>query len=397
MSPKNDPTPPREWLRHLSEAGQWSRLIEIASQALASNPHDAEAHQHIAWAYARTEQSSQMKPHIEFLLARDPNSPVAHHLAAVYHLGCKRPRAAKPHVEVMLREDPTNATYHYVACITALRLGRAKDARAHIAQARQFSPDWAAAAHLEIQMDGARQRAARQAWERIRRLEDALALDPLDPDIHASIGDIYLQELENPREAERCFQQALIIDPTKKANQTRLFDAVRARSLLYRTLSLPARALRSFSASLKSNGLRVLLVLVLIKVIVAFLLWAFAVGAFFWPAATIYEAFILTEVARARGLPFLLRPLRPLMRWPLWARLIVICSLILAGWTALVAWIFHISALRAFAIMIGLFVIHFGLVCVAVGWGKLRSRWGRWSDARRQLRAMRRAGLSGAC
>src|SRR5205085_6886626 len=136
----------------------------------------------------------RMEPHVEFLLRRDPNSPIAHHLAAVYHLECKRPRAAKPHVEVMLREAPSNATYHYVACLMALRLGQSKEARAHIAQARQFSPDWAAAAHLEIQMDGARQRAARQAWERIRRLQGALALDPLDAGIHATIGNIYLQE-----------------------------------------------------------------------------------------------------------------------------------------------------------------------------------------------------------
>src|SRR4030095_3616845 len=206
MPEDNPAKPPAEWLEHLHDAGHWRRLIEMASRSLSVDPNDADTHRHLSWAYAKTDQTAKMKPHVEFLLHAEPNEERNHHLAAVYHLNSKRHKSAKPHIDFLLQHHPNGPTYHYLACIYALRCNKIREARSHISQARALAPEWPAAAHLEIAIDGTTQRAASDAWERIRRLKEALALDPLNAGMLTSIGTILLAELEQPREAEGFFR-----------------------------------------------------------------------------------------------------------------------------------------------------------------------------------------------
>jgi len=371
-----EPKPPKEWLEHLSNASQWERLIEIGRKCLAADPHDRDAHRHVAWAYAKTKRPKEMQPHVEFLLGLDANDPVHHHLAAVYRLGCKQPKRAREHVDSALRDDPQNPTYHYVACVAALRLKDVKTADRHIHEARSLAPNWAAAAHLEIRIDGSRQTRAREAWERIRRLEETLGLDPSNAPVYETIGDIYLRELEDPRKAESFYRQALALDPTDKGIQAKLFKSIGSRSLLYRTLSTP------WHYSL-------LLVIIFIKAFGIFLGWMLLVRVFFAPAAKIYEWFVLTDVPRQPNR--LLAPLARIRRFPLWIRMTITACLIMGLWIAIVSWAFKTPPFTTLQIMTAIFVIHLIPICIAVGFRKLRVRWGRWQDTLRQRRALRKA------
>jgi tetratricopeptide (TPR) repeat protein len=378
--------PPSEWLNHLHEAGQWSRLVEIALRSLAVDPNDTDTHRHLGWAYAKMGRLADMKPHIDFLLTAEPDEPRNHHLAAIYHLDSKRHGPAKTHIDALLFKDPQNPNYHYLACIHALRANNVQGARGHIHKARALAPEWPAAAHLEIEIDGIGQQKASAAWHRIRRLKEALALDPRNAAMLTSIGVILLTELEQPREAEAFLRDALVVQPTDKALQRTLFDAIRARSLFYRTLSLPLTAARSLRAQLRAAGLRVVLWIIAFKVVLAFLAWLLVAALFFGPAAKVYEWFVLAEVTRARGLPRILRPLGTILGWPLSLRLALSLSIIVGGWVLLFRLAFQTSPAVTLEVMGCAFAFHFLLVSSLVGVRKLRARLGRQEDAHHQKR-----------
>lgn len=190
--------PPAEWLRHLHEVGQWERLIELGKQSLGVDPLEASVHRHLAWAYGKTGRFAQMRPHVEFLLGSDPGEPANGHVAAIYCLEIRQLDQARRHIDDLLKHDPENANYHYLACIHSLRRHDIPAAERSIRQARALAPHWAAAAHLEVKISAIHHTKARQAWQRIRQLEEALALDPEDDAILASIGDVHLHELEQP-------------------------------------------------------------------------------------------------------------------------------------------------------------------------------------------------------
>jgi tetratricopeptide (TPR) repeat protein len=384
MSEEHPTKPPAAWLDHLHQAGHWPRLIEVASQSLQYDPNDSDVHRHLAWAYARTDAPARMKQHVDFLLRAEPDEIRNHHLAAVYYLDNAQHKRAKPHVDFLLLRDPRSPTNHYLACIHALRCGKMREARRHIGEARSLAPNWPEALRLEIEIDGASQQRASEAWTRIRRLEEGLALDPRNADMIASIGSILLHELEQPREAETHFREALAIDPTDKEFQRKLLDALRARSILYRTLSLPITAVRKIRGW-SPNALRLVFLLIAFKAVLAFCAWLIVTGFLFAPAAKVYEWFVLAEITHIRGFPRLLTPLRRTLRWPLWLRLALALSIIVGGWVLLFSKVFAVPPATSLQIMGVLFGLHFAIVALLIGLRKLRARFGLWRN-RRSLR-----------
>jgi Tfp pilus assembly protein PilF len=390
---KDSPKPPAEWLQHLHEAGQWERLMEMAKKSLAADPRDEAAHRHLAWAYAKTGQSRLMAPHVEFLLGEDADHPDYHHLAAIHHLGVRQPKQAKTHIDHMLQGCPYHPNYHYVACIHALRCNDPESARHHIQQARRLAPEWAAAAHLEIGIASIHETKAHQSWDRIRRLEETLALDPEDEDVMASMGDIYLLELERPRDAERLYRSALAIDPMDEELRRKLLNAVRARSLLYRTLSMPVSALGLFRIWWHKRAFGCVFLVLAFKGFMAFMLWLIVMGAMFTPAAKVYEWLVLSSVVRPRWQAHLWRPLAWLFQAPLWLRLMIALGIIFGVWLAVVSRWLRTSLWESAEIIAWIFGLHFGGLVLWIGFRKLRSALGKWWNARGQKRDLMKSAL----
>jgi tetratricopeptide (TPR) repeat protein len=372
------PKPPVAWLQHLYDAGHWDRLIEMAGKSLAAEPDDAQVHRFLAWAYAKLDRYQEMRPHVEFVLRDDAEEPRNHHVAAIYYLEIKQHQRAKQHIDFLLHNDSQNATYHYLACIYYLRCNNSYIARNHITEARVLSPEWAAAAHLEINMDGIHQKKAREAWNRIRRLEQTLALEPENASVMKSIGDIYLYELEQPCDAERMYRQALAIDPTDRELQQRLLKTLRTRSLIYRTLSLPSSAwlaiIRNFGTKFPAS--------------IVHMAWVLLVGAFFFPASKVFEWLVLAEVAHARPVSRWSSWFGKVLAWPLWLRLCSAMAIILGAWL-LVLWAIGVAPRDALEVIAWIFGIHFGLVVLFVGLRRLRARFGRWREMKRHLQSQR--------
>jgi len=366
MNNRGEPKPPAAWLDALHSSEQWERLIDIARRSLAVDPNDAGTHRHLAWAYAKTERFTEMAPHVEFLLRADPESVPNQHVAAVYTLEVGAFTPARTHVNFLLARSPRTATFHYLASILALRTDNLPQARKSIREARQLAPQWAAAALLEVRMDGIGPQQAWEGWKRARRLEEILALEPRNARVLANLGVIYLNELEQPRKAETFFRQSLSIDPSDQETQKNLLTTFRARSLIYRTLSLPTRMVRYFwKRPVPMNGAGFLLLLV----------WAIWVGIYFAPAAWIYERMVLTDYLPVRWR--VLAPLARMLRWPSWVRLLFSLTLI-SGliWLALWKWV-GLKPWSAVAIMAEVFGFHFAFVCWAVGMRKMRVWRGR--------------------
>lgn len=381
--------PPLAWLNRLHDAGHWDRLIEMATRSLATDPNDADTHRHIAWAYAKTGRTAQMQKHVDFLLKAEPMDSRNHHLAAVYQIDSNQHRRAKPHIDLLLSESPNSANYHYLACIHALRCRQLNTARTHIAAARKLAPEWVAAAHLEIRMDGLHRKRAADAWNRIHRLKETLAIDPENASVLTTIGDILFADLERPREAEEFYRDALRIDPTDKDRQRKLLDSIRARSLLYRTLSLPTFAARRSYLAMKEGRVRWLFVILMIKGVFLYLAWLIVVGFFFAPAAMIYEWLVLAEVTHIKTPMRMLAPLRKALRWPLWVRMSIAASAIVGVWLLVLGKVFGAPPGLALRIMAWTFAFHFAVVSLGVGVRKLRARFGQWQEARRLRRESR--------
>jgi tetratricopeptide (TPR) repeat protein len=350
------------------------------------DPNDEPTHRHIAWAYAKLGKPKAMAPHVEYLLRVDADEPAHHHLAAIYHLDIKQPAKAKTHIDRLLARSPQDANYHYLACIHALRTNQVLTAQHHIRLARQYSPEWAAAAHLEVKIAALNETKAHEAWDRIRRLEQTLSLDPEDEDVIASIGDVYLEELEQPREAERFYRSALAIDPMDTGLQKKLLNAIRARSLLYRTLSLPLTAMRGLGRAVKDGRFHWLVLIIAIKPLGVFLLWGLLAGLLFGPASKVYEWLVLSDVTRSRWQFRLWPPLAKLLQAALWQRLVAALGLIFAGWVWVATKLSSMTLLESAEFMACVFGVHFAGMLLWVGFRKMRSAYGKMRDERRQRR-----------
>jgi tetratricopeptide (TPR) repeat protein len=374
--------PRAEWLQHLHEAKQWERLVDVARECLAADPNDDAAHRHLAWAYARMDQPKKMAPHVEHLLRSNAENLDHHHLAALHRLEMRQPVRAKNHIDLLLRGAPENPNYHYLACIHALRTNAVPAAQHHIRLARRFAPEWAAAAHLEVKIASLGETKAHEAWDRIRRLKETLALDPENEDVMASLGDVHLRELEQPRAAEKYYRDALALDPTSAALQRKLLDAVRARSLLYRTLSLPITAAREIRRNLSEDRSKPTSWLSHFRIATLVGIWILIVGILFVPAAKVYEWLVLSDVTRRRQEALGWTPLSRLLLGPFWLRLAAALGIILAGWMWLVAWFNKSSLLDSAEVIAWIFGLHFVGVALWVGVRKLRATIGRWRHAR---------------
>jgi tetratricopeptide (TPR) repeat protein len=368
--------PPAEWLKQLHSAGQWNRLIEFARDRLAVNPSDAPTHQHLAWAYAKTDRFAEMQPQVEFLLRDDPHEPENHQLAAIFFLETGEHGRAKSHVTFLLQADPKRPTFHFLASLLALRMNRLNAARVHIRKARELAPTWADAAHLEIEIDSRDQRELRHAWDRIGRLEETLGLDPRNARVLANIGTIYLQELEQPRKAEEFFRRSLAIEPQDHSVQFSLLLTIFARSILYRTLMFPMNLLRSFSP--RDDGLLASSIL---------MVWGVSVGLYFIPAAWIFERMMLHEYAVVPS-P-LLASLNSVLRGPAWLRLFFSFALV-SGLAFLLLWKgLGLRALMAVQILGWTFGVHFAWISALVAQTRLHAYLARRRLERRPVESIR--------
>lgn len=379
---------PATALHDLFQAGHYEQVVAQGARVLEQEPEEPMAHYLMALALVNLNRGTDAWNHVDCLLTHHPDWAPSHHAASLFFRAARRWHDARHHIQTAIALDPNIATYHSVASVLALQRHDLPQARASVARARELEPQDPDIVRLAVEIQGLNQTTAREAWERIRELETALALDPNNAGLHASIGSIFLDELDQPREAEESFRAALSNDPADRDHQKALFRAVGQQRMLYRLLSIPQRAfawLGNYFRGLAVQPWRILFLLIAFKLVLGFLFWLLPVAIVFWPSCKIYEWLLISEIqCGADASDRHLRWKRTLNRWPFWARLGACMGLILGSWLALFGLLGIVGP--GFTVL-GVFAgIHFLLTLILFLMRKARSSHGRWAADRKQQR-----------
>lgn len=366
--------PPREWLEHLHMVEQWERLEKFATEVLTVDAEDMEAHFHRAWALLKIERGKEAGAHVEYLLGVDSEEVSFLKLAAFWHMYAhKRYTQARSCLAAALAIDPEDASLWYLAAIVETQLHQFDSARRYITHARELNPDDADIAFLHISLLSMEQTGAKAAWQTVREHEKALALDAENDSLIASMGDVYLDELEMPERAEELYRQALAIDPSDRHHHQRLWKVMQQRNLLFRTLRLPFSGMTFGLNLLRAVAIKpwlILCYLVGFKLILAYLVWLLAATVVFGPPALIAGWLVVSDLQRASlAADKVGRWWLDFHRLPMWLRLLICVALMTAFWWGLFA-VFGVPAGWGF-IGIGIFFgVHFIIMAVRVAMRK---------------------------
>ncbi len=308
----------------LSSAGNAERLVAEARRFLARDSEDLDAHFYLVLAFCELQRFPEAERHVRELQRLEPESVNTHVAAVRFHLVKRNWKEAEGLAEEGMRIDPDWPYFHLAAAIAASNLFRPFDARKHISKARKLSPEDPEIVNLHIRLHAAMEFTARDAWKRLREYEAALRLDPGNASLHHSIGDVYLNELENPAKAEEHYRIALQSRPHNRRCQLDLFSAVARRSIIYRVLSLPSKTfawLRTYRLVVRKNPWLVILFLLAFKLVFAFAVWLALATILLWPGCKVYEWFVVSELRSASGTPVRMLALwLRIRRFPLWLR-----------------------------------------------------------------------------
>jgi tetratricopeptide (TPR) repeat protein len=378
-SPQHD----REMLLlRLSASGQWDRVLTAATQWLAEEPEEPQAHLHVALALINLERHAQAEPHLAKALAHRPDNANAHRFMAIVQFELKNYRAADLAIHEAIALAPEEPLNWYQLAWMCHAQQDLKNGLKWATRALELAPENADILNLYAICGGQTQSGGNV-------MEEVLALDPEHALAHNNLGADYLNA-ENYAKAEECFQRALMLQPTLKVARQNLFVAIKHRDLFYRVLCAPRdfliwiRKVTFGDESRKRNpaaGAFGFLIWILIFkfVIVGFIFWLGLV----WPLVKFYEFLVIGdlrkkagEVGANRGGVFGYR------RWSLGVRM-AIFAVALVGFWALVRWLLNASGEDAGVVLTATVLsgvgIYFGSRALKGG----AARYHSWRRARR--------------
>lgn len=313
-----------QMLSILSMAGNTDRLVAEARRILSRDPEDLDAHYHLVMGLCDLREFAEAGIHLQALLRLDPASVDSHVAAVRFHLMKEQWKSAQHFASAGMGIDPACTYFHFAAAIIASNRYRPAEARRHIARARELAPEDPEIVNLHIRLHAAMESTAKEAWKRLHEYQAALQLDPGNASLHNSIGDVYLNELEDPSKAEEHYRTALQSEPENRQYQRDLFQAVARRSVIYRLFSLPSltfASLREIIAVLRDHPWVILFVLIAFKFVLAFAAWLAVATVLLWPGCKVYEWFLVSELRGGSDTPVrMLSVWLRIRRFPLWLR-----------------------------------------------------------------------------
>lgn len=374
--------PPAEWMEHLHHAGQWARLEQVARDTLAVDPGDVAGHFHLGWALLKQDRALEMEHHVRFLLDLDSESVEVLQLAALWQMASGRPKKARIFIQTALQIVPDDAMLWFLSSSAECQSGNLKEGLRHAAKARELDPDNADIAHLHISLTGVEKTGTSESFKQLQELEAALALDPENDNILASIAEIHLDRLEQPGTAEQFYRRALRIAPTDKDHQRGLLKAMQARRLWHRTLCLPAAGWELAVNVMRGLKIKPYLALFLLlgwKFVLFFLAWLTVSFLVMGPAAWCVEWLVLSEMSASNRLAapgggwisrFHERPRGQRMT----ACLVLLC---LCWWGVFT--IFGVTAAAGFSFICAVYLMNFSFLSLKV----FICRFAAWRHARK--------------
>ncbi|MCF6314249.1 MAG: hypothetical protein L3J39_17505 [Verrucomicrobiales bacterium] len=371
-----DPYAVAEHLYVIFSSENFERLDAESVRVLAGDPDNDVAHYYRAIALINLERLDEAWQHVEFLQKNEPDDNDTNLVSAMFYLARRNWTKVGEFAQEGLRQEPDNDLFHYHAALAALGKLKVDLAKKHIDQARDLDPEDVDYAHLAIQIQGLYESSAKEAWLRIEDFKSALNLDPQNASLHHSIGDVYFDELDDPKEAEAFYREAVRLNPKNRRFQRSLFHASAKRDFIYRVLSIPSRAmgwLVGALATIRIQPWRLFIGLFLFKAVIAFLVWLTLVIIVFWPAAKIYEWLLVSELKK--GAQTSIRELKVrswFNRWHRGLRFSLYLLLIAGFQAAIIHYLMGMDLMDGFVVLSIFIAVHALVVAVLMGIDRMR-------------------------
>jgi tetratricopeptide (TPR) repeat protein len=307
----------------------WERALKVARDWLAEEPESVAAHLAAGQALVNLRRYAEARPHLVKTLTGNPRHDFAHRLASIccFHLN-DIPKADE-HIQQALTLQPTDAMHWYHLAWMRYQLGALDLAAKHARRSLELQPRDADTLNL-LALCECRDNKAQLAQYLL-----ALEIDPENSIVHNNLGTHYLNVVRDYQAAEESFRRALTLNPSNKTAQTNLFEVLKRRDPIYRTLSLPwtlvgwASLMRKDRTALGKIGL-VALWLFAGRFFVAILLFWFAL---IYPLLKVYEYLTLGDIQAKAGVLGARRGgFLGYRRWPLAVRFGIFVALTVLFW-----------------------------------------------------------------
>jgi tetratricopeptide (TPR) repeat protein len=197
-------------------------------QALAFEPHDANAHALLALCLAHRENFQEATDEARQAIHLAPDSPFVHYaLARVLYDRNRFPEALDA-INEAIRLDPEDADYFALLANIHLQERRWQDALTAAEQGLQFNPEHVGCTNLCAM---AMVKLGRKA-EAGATIDAALSKNPDNSLTHANRGWALLEQGE-PKKAAEHFREALRLNPENEWARRGIIEALKARNIVY--------------------------------------------------------------------------------------------------------------------------------------------------------------------
>lgn len=194
----------------LLDLGRVAAALEQAELAISKEPERAEGYLEAGRALLRLDRATEAEVQVRAGLARDPEIAWAHSLLSAVLCRLDRPQEGLVAVREALKRAPDVGVFRVRLAHNLLQLGDLPAARTAARQATLHDPSesWS---HLCL----ARMSLARPAelGQARRAIDQACALDPDQPAVLCTLGDVFSAEFELGQ-ARQAYHQAVRADPT---------------------------------------------------------------------------------------------------------------------------------------------------------------------------------------
>ncbi|MEM7383473.1 MAG: tetratricopeptide repeat protein [Verrucomicrobiota bacterium] len=341
-------------LAQLVRSRQWDRAGQLAGELLAEDPESTYLHGIRGQAALVGGDLALAERHLEKALAGDPDDDHTLWLLGKIAFQRNEEKKAEDLVSRAIGLDPQQAHYWQTMGWVAWDRDDFESARDCANRARQLDPT--EADHL-ILLARAEQSLKAPAPLVMGLLDEALALDPENAEVHDTVGNIQLTELKDPAKAETSFRRALTLDPTDDRYRKNLLGALRKTDPFLRILYLPWEGVKKLAGVwdwvwekkwplIGFIFVAKYLLVILMAMLVLWLMWMF-------PVARVYEYLTLSDIrARAGDVRARKGGLLSVHQWPFAARIGAFIAFSLGFFYLL----FRASQTEAFGLVLGVLI-----------------------------------------
>jgi len=376
--------------RAWADQKRWEKVAELIPRLLAENPEALEAYSLATRARINRGEHARAQKLAAECVRLGPTSADAQYLAAVAaHNSGNLPQSQK-HLDAALALAPTWAALHQFQGRLHLRKKKQTQAVAALQRAKALAPENPEIAGELIRVESSGRHFPAELLETTRRYEEALALDPDNPQLHLNLGLHLLNLQADYDQARDCLSVALRHNPANLAVRRAYLRALRHTDPFVRRLCAPLRLGQRLLRILQqriSNPKQALIILVIafpMAVVAAVSILIF--GLVCWLPAVLYSYLTLTDFrAQATGRRPGAGPRWQWSRWPIQAQTGVKVFLVLLPWILLGLMCWRIE------IMVGLFLLVFVLAWLNVAWEAGKWVINIWRE-RRQAPQLKTAG-----